>query len=324
MKVSILIPFYNAEAFLRETIQSALQQTWAEKEIVLVDDGSSDRSLEIARSFESPTVKVFTQPNMGACRARNRAFSESTGEYIQYLDADDLLSPDKISNQMDLVSVSPLEVISCGWLRFYTNKELLNIVPRRFLDRDWPDPMDWLLNSWEGKGMGLNSIWLTPRILIEKAGLWNETLTINQDGEFFCRVLLASNGIRYSPSGVVYYRSGNSGSVSQKRNYKNAKNLLLSYKLNEEHILRKRNSERTRKCIAATYRSFIYIYYDSFPDLVQTAKEYLYNLGVNDTPLTGGRNFKVIAGFIGFQNALRLRSFYRRLQRIITPPQRNI
>src|SRR2546426_3283066 len=98
--VSILIPAYNAERWIADSIKSALSQTWVKKEIIVVDDGSSDNTLEIAKTFESKTVKVIAQRNMGACGARNRALTLAQGTYIQFLDADDLLAPDKISQQL--------------------------------------------------------------------------------------------------------------------------------------------------------------------------------------------------------------------------------
>ena len=94
--VSILIPAYNAERWIAETIQSALDQTSARKEIIVVDDGSSDQTLKIARRFACKTVSVVSQQNRGASATRNHALALSKGEYIQWLDADDLLGPTKI------------------------------------------------------------------------------------------------------------------------------------------------------------------------------------------------------------------------------------
>src|SRR6516225_12133852 len=94
--VSILIPAYNAQEWIADTIISALGQTWSRKEIIVVDDGSTDQTLAIARQFASKDVVVVTQRNQGASAARNHALSLSQGDYIQWLDADDLLSTDKI------------------------------------------------------------------------------------------------------------------------------------------------------------------------------------------------------------------------------------
>ncbi|PYX04484.1 MAG: hypothetical protein DMG85_17690 [Acidobacteria bacterium] len=99
--VSILIPAYNAEPWIADTIRSTLRQTWPRTEIIIVDDGSRDRTFEIAQQFSSDYVFVVTQENQGAAAARNRAFELCQGDYIQWLDADDLLWPDKIAKQME-------------------------------------------------------------------------------------------------------------------------------------------------------------------------------------------------------------------------------
>src|ERR1017187_4482802 len=98
--VSILIPAYNAEEWIADTLQSATAQTWQRKEIIVVDDGSADRTAEIARRFTSKEVAVVTVENQGAAAARNHALKLSQGDYIQWLDADDLLGLDKIERQL--------------------------------------------------------------------------------------------------------------------------------------------------------------------------------------------------------------------------------
>src|SRR5215467_62161 len=98
--VSILIPAYNSEEWIAETIRSAIGQTWPNKEIIVVNDGSTDRTAEVAQRFASRQVLVISTENEGASSARNHAFRLSQGEYIQWLDADDLLAPDKIECQL--------------------------------------------------------------------------------------------------------------------------------------------------------------------------------------------------------------------------------
>src|SRR5689334_15167297 len=94
--VSILIPAYNAEQWIPEAIRSACAQSWSRKEIIVVDDGSTDRTLEVARRFASPEVNVVSTSNHGAAAARNHALRLSQGDYIQWLDADDILATDKL------------------------------------------------------------------------------------------------------------------------------------------------------------------------------------------------------------------------------------
>ena len=119
--VSILIPAYNAQEWLADTLQSAVAQSWPRKEIIVVDDGSKDRTADVARRFESAGVQVCTQKNQGAAAARNTAFSLSRGDYIQWLDADDLLSPNKIALQMAALgeSPNPRTVLASAWGRFW-------------------------------------------------------------------------------------------------------------------------------------------------------------------------------------------------------------
>src|SRR5689334_6006096 len=116
--VSILIPAYNAEAFLGQTLESALAQTWPRKEIIVVDDGSNDGTLAVAQEFARRGVRVVSNKSrLSASAARNKAFSLCQGDYIQWLDADDLLAPDKIEKQMALLETLPSKrlLVSSAW-----------------------------------------------------------------------------------------------------------------------------------------------------------------------------------------------------------------
>ncbi len=113
--VSVLIPAYNAAPWVAKAIGSALAQDWPRIEIIVVDDGSRDSTLRAARQFESKRVKVVAQENQGAAVARNRALSLAQGDYIQWLDADDLLAPDKITQQLHAEAGSrPSSRTPCG------------------------------------------------------------------------------------------------------------------------------------------------------------------------------------------------------------------
>lgn len=104
--VCVVIPVYNAEDVIRETIESVLAQTWTDREIVVVDDGSSDASGEIVRSFGGQ-VRYVRQENGGVARARNRGIAESAGEYIALLDHDDLWHPAKLAKQVAVLDGRP-------------------------------------------------------------------------------------------------------------------------------------------------------------------------------------------------------------------------
>src|SRR5262249_36255346 len=105
-KVSILIPCYNAARFVHEAVTSALDQDYPEKEIIVINDGSTDDSLSILRSF-GDKIKLHSRENKGGNPNRNELLKLATGEWIQYLDADDYLSKGKISEQMTWIETHP-------------------------------------------------------------------------------------------------------------------------------------------------------------------------------------------------------------------------
>src|ERR1700678_360427 len=116
--VSILIPCYNAVPYLGATLDSALAQSYPNTEIIVVDDGSSDDSLSVARGYE-PRVRVLAGPQRGASAARNTATQESRGEYLQYLDADDLLLPDAVASRVQHLGDTGADVASGDWRRLF-------------------------------------------------------------------------------------------------------------------------------------------------------------------------------------------------------------
>src|SRR3984893_7814447 len=129
--VSILIPAFNAQDCISDSLRSAIAQTWERKEIIVVDDGSTDQTLAVARQFESDFLRVVTQKNQGAAAARNAAFSLSRGDYIQWLDADDLLSPNKIAKQMEVLEhgVGPRTLLSSSFGRFMYRPSRARFIP---------------------------------------------------------------------------------------------------------------------------------------------------------------------------------------------------
>src|ERR1700751_400462 len=123
--VSILIPAHNAEAWIADTIRSAIGQSWPRKEIIIVDDGSTDQTFAVARGFASKDVIVVTHENQGAASTRTYAFSLCQGDFIQWLDADDLLSPDKVKKQVeaDVEIGDNRTLLSSGWGYFAYRSE---------------------------------------------------------------------------------------------------------------------------------------------------------------------------------------------------------
>lgn len=272
--VSILIPAYNAQEWISETLRSAIAQTWGNREIIVVDDGSTDATLAVARRFESLGVQVFSQPNQGAAAARNTAFSLCRGDYIQWLDADDLLSPDKITSQ--IAALQPEQgravVLSCPWGRFRRN-------PRRavFVATDlWRDlsPGEWLMRQMEESLYMQTATWLVSRELTEAAGPWDTRLLGDDDGEYFARVLLASDGTKFVPQGKVYYRMSGPGSLSHiGTSDKKRDAQWLSMRLHVEYLRRLDDGPRARTACIKYLQNWIPFFYPERLDIVEKAAQ---------------------------------------------------
>ena len=309
--VSIIIPCYNARRWLAETLESALAQTWPEKEIMAIDDGSTDGSLAVARTFESRGVRVLTQPNQGASAARNHGLRLARGEFIQFLDADDLTSPVKIAAQIDLLARLPAGIVAtCAWGRF-------SFDPReaRFVDnavfKDFL-PVDFLVLAGDTGAMIHPSAWLVPRAVADRAGPWDESLSLNDDGEYFSRVLLASAGMVFSPAGQSYYRSGLAGSLSQQRGERARRSQYRSLELIIAHLLAAEDSPRTRRAAANYYQRFIHDFFPFPADLVRQAEARIQALGGADEkqPPMGPKT-AALASLIGWRNVWRLKHIIR-------------
>lgn len=269
--VSILIPAYNSGPWIRDTLISAVEQTWADREIIVVDDGSTDDTRIIARKFEPCGVRVLYQPNRGASAARNTALAASTGDYIQWLDADDLLAPDKIEQQVRAIesgNVGPQTLISGAWAYFNYRQGRARFAPSPL----WADlsPVDWLTLKLSHNLHMQPANWLVSRELTEAAGPWNETLSHDDDGEYFSRVLTKSSGTHFVPWAKSYYRQVGFSSLSHvAANSKKLESLFLSMSLHMRYLLLLEDSERTRQACVTYIRNWLHEFYPYRPDIVE-------------------------------------------------------
>ena len=277
--VSILIPAYNAEKWIAETIRSALSQTWPNTEIIIVESGSTDNTLDVARQFESPSVKVLSQPNQGASSARNTAFSVSQGEYIQWLDADDLLAPDKIARQMKVAtSVMNRVVLSSEWGVFFYRSSKAHFVPTTL----WADlsPVEWFLRRMTQNLHMQPATWLVSRELTQAAGPWDTRLSLDDDGEYFCRVVQASHGVRFVSDAKVFYRSPGPRRLSTiDGSAKKLQSQFLSIALQVSHFRALEDSPRVRAACLAFLQKWFFCFYGVRDDLADDLKQLAKGLG---------------------------------------------
>lgn len=310
--VSILIPCYNAEATLAATVESALAQTWPNKELVIVSDGSTDDTLKVAYGFARPGVLVVEQPNRGASAARNTAYEACKGDFIQFLDADDLLSPDKIEKQVRHLEQHADCVATCQWARFYTDPEEARFDPD---DPTWRDfePTELLRLFFAENRMMHPAAWLVPRAIAEAAGPWDERLSLDDDGEYFCRVMLASRGVRFVPGARTYYRSGLVGSLSHLSSQRGWESQLLATSLCTEALLARDNSPEAQRACADRFQRFVHAAYPSVSALRRKAEMRVGELGGSDVRPDAGPMLRPFARLFGWKAAARVRRLVYRL-----------
>ncbi|MEP6611841.1 MAG: glycosyltransferase [Mucilaginibacter sp.] len=304
--VSIIIPLYNAEKYVAEAIRSAQNQTWPNKEIIVVDDGSTDNSLAVANSCKDENTRIITQPNKGASAARNTGLKEAKGEYIQFLDADDLLSENKIAAQVEMLLNFPNYVGLCATVHFQDGEELVSgTLTHEWYGEGTNEPADFLIKLYGGAligprygGMIQPNAWLTPAKLIGKAGLWNEALSLDDDGEFFCRILLASKGIKYVAEGANYYRKfNNQNSLSALKSYEACNSVMQSTLLKAQYLTPKTSDPRAKIALSRLFWENAVEFYPAFPELSMQAEKIARELDPAHNP-NRGRGYRF--GFIGW------------------------
>ncbi len=278
--ISILIPAYNAERWLADTIRSALAQTWSHKDIIIVNDGSCDQTLAVARQFASRDVSVVTQTNQGAAAARNRALSLSQGDYIQWLDADDLLSPNKVAKQIEAAQECQSErvLFSSAWGAFMYRVSRAQFCPTPL----WCDlsPVEWLLRKM-GQNLHMQTAtWLVSRELTEATGPWDTRLSLDDDGEYFSRAVLASDAIRFVPDAKVFYRQPGYGRLSSiDSSDKKLESQFLSMRLHVDYLRSFEESERVRAASLTYLQTWFVWFFEERPDLARELEQLAAALG---------------------------------------------
>jgi glycosyltransferase involved in cell wall biosynthesis len=212
--VSILIPCHNAGRFLRETLDSALAQTYARIEVILVDDGSTDDSLAIARSYE-PRIRITAGPQQGASAARNLATAQSSGDLLQYLDADDLLAADAVASRVGCLEASGGDVACADWRR-------IALQP----DGSWKqgplESCDYRSVDDDPELAVFKGFWAPPaalmyrRTLVDRIGGWHSGLPVIQDARFLFDAARHGGRFVHLTGGAALYRQHASDSLSSR------------------------------------------------------------------------------------------------------------
>ncbi|MFT3782015.1 MAG: glycosyltransferase family 2 protein [Nibricoccus sp.] len=309
---SVLVPCHNSERWISQTIKSALAQEGARVEVIAVDDGSTDNTLQELRRFD-PKIQVITTPNRGASAARNTAYRAAQGEFIQYLDADDLLAPGKIAAQLALARDDD-RLLTFGSIIHFDDGSPLETGTRftATLREELHTPTEFLIDLLGGNGQGWmvqTGQWLIPRQIAEQAGPWNETLSVDDDGEYFCRVVLAAREIAPCPKSVSYYRKFSNGrnlSAQFAATRVGAASQLASTRLKSQHLGRATTDSRAAAAFAKQYAGIAVQCYPQAALVSAEAEAEVRKLGCSLCPPKGTPSFNTFSRILGWKLARRM------------------
>lgn len=197
-QVSILIPVYNAELYIAAALDSALAQSCSNIEIIALDDGSTDSSPNVLRRYQD-RIKVIYQENRGGCAARNRLMRESSGKWIQFLDSDDVIDPNKVADQLRYAARFQVDVVLDTMRLFYNMPQEEDGAYLRPLGDDW-----WLNLIQVRIPFTTAALW--RREAIEAVGGWDEALPSNQEYDLYYRLLRSGRRFAHQDLAMTRYR----------------------------------------------------------------------------------------------------------------------
>jgi len=314
MRISFIIPCFNAEKWIVETLNSVISQDGEfEKEIVVINDGSTDNTEEIIKNNFSD-VLITTTINQGASKARNLGTSISTGEYIQYLDADDILAENKITKQLKILSETNADIAYGNWQHYVENEigefDKALIVKKRITDPE----IDLFSDFWCPP-----AAYLFKREIVEKVGGWNEQLPVIQDARFVLDCALNGAEFYYLDEVVAYYRRFKSKSLSKNQKkfiwdcFNNALDIEKIW--NNQGPLSKEKFDALNGCYEFVSR----VSYIEDKSLHTQAYEKLLQYGINDSLIkkNASENFYLLKSMFGYKPALFIHTLYGQCKKLI-------
>jgi glycosyltransferase involved in cell wall biosynthesis len=276
--VSIIIPTYNRALIISETLDCILKQTYFNWECIIVDDQSSDETNEVITRYvdKDKRFRYFLRDvtfQKGASSCRNIGLEKSRGNYIQFLDSDDLISPDKIKYQIQLLINSNNEytISTCKWGGLNNSQiEMFENLPAYKSFENIPKFLKALTQS---KGYFPIHAYLIPKSLINKSGNWNEELTLNDDGEFIIRLLSFTDRILFCNTSFVLYRKGTDNNLSSFKNKSNISSSIKSWDLIEK-TLKLRFGKKTDAYINWNKQKLFINVNNHFPKLINDHQDF--------------------------------------------------
>lgn len=312
--VSVVVPAYNAAEFISDSILSILKQTHTNIEVIIVNDGSTDNTLIELCKIKDSRVKVYTIQNCGQCAASNFGLEKCSGDYIKFLDADDIINPVHIEEMLKVSLENPRALILCKWARFHKDIDKSIIKGRP----EWCSlpTKEWFVRALSGDSDMLPVWqWLIPRDVIINAGSWDERLGLGNDFDFSTRLILASDSIVFCDKAYVYYRTGLTTSMSNDTSLNTIMSILSAIHKSKGNFLKFYDDQEVREAFAKKYFSWLTSYYPYLnQEVVEEVEGIIYELGGNRLVLNWGWKLNCIKKIIGWKKARQLQHVFYRLR----------
>jgi glycosyltransferase involved in cell wall biosynthesis len=210
--ISVVIPAYNSEKTIQETIKSVLKQSFKNLELIVIDDGSKDSTFDIVSSFSDSRLRVFSYLNAGVSASRNRGLAKAAGEFISFLDADDLWTPDKLEAQLKALEANPQAAVAYSWTD-YIDELGQFLYPGNHPTATGDVYSELLVNDFLENGSNP----LIRREALRQVGGFDESLCGPEDWELFIRLAARYPFVVVPRSQVLYRMSTNSISFNLSR-----------------------------------------------------------------------------------------------------------
>lgn len=207
--VSIIIPTYNCENYIAETINSVLSQSFNDLELIVIDDGSTDKTRKLVESF-GPPVRLISQVNAGVCAARNRGIKEARGSFICLMDHDDYWFPDKLLSQVETMRMQPeYGVAYASFILWSPDKTGNYVAPEQIFQNSYPSGTDVDLSGWIYHKLLLDCVMLTStamfrREVFDRCGAFNENLPYSEDWDLWLRISREYQFIKLNRPNTLY------------------------------------------------------------------------------------------------------------------------
>lgn len=237
--ISIIIPSYNRGNLIRETLDSIIEQTYTNWECIVIDDRSTDGTDAILKEYSNRDNRfiIITKPlelKQGASISKNIGLQSARGEFVQFLDSDDILADNKLEKQIESLKNKNKKAISvCITTNFKEVNDAIVLDYDRKDYRDFNNPEEYFKLVGEIGGYYAPESFLISKDLINFSGYWNENLTLNDDGEFFFRIIHNSNKIIFNNDTYIRHRQKTGDNLSLLNSLQKATSLLNSWKIIE-------------------------------------------------------------------------------------------